>query len=330
MSATNHTHKDRTGGRPTVSVIIPTYNTATFIVETLESVFAQTYRDFEVIVVNDGSPDTDVLEELLAPYRERILYFTHENRGLAGARNTGIRSARGIYLAFLDSDDCWLPSYLACQMKLFEEAPAIDVVYSDAQHFGDPALTGKTYMQTYPSNGPVTLEALIKEECQVITSCTVARTQTVVNAGLFDETFRRCEDYDLWLRVLYRGGRMTYQKKVLGRYRSHPNSLSKNAMQMAEARIAVYEKAESTMDLSEKAHEILRRRLRQAQASFDLEAGRNFLSAGEFDRAKESLIKANNFFNRLKIKAAILGLQFAPHWTRSAVVTWQRLLLDRG
>ena len=314
---------------PRVSVIIPAYKTAEFIAETLDSVFAQTFTDFEVIVINDGSPDSDEMEQAIAAYRGRILYFKQENRGLAGARNTGIQHARAEYLAFLDSDDCWLPDYLVFQMKFLEEAPSVDVVYSDAQHFGDPALAGKTYMQTCPSNGPVTLENLIREDCQVIASCTVARKQVVVDAGLFDENFRRCEDYDLWLRILCRGGKVAYQRKVLGRYRSRPSSLSRDAMKMSEALVAAYEKAERTMDLPEETRAILKKRLKQARADFDLEAGRNFLTAGDFDRAKDSLTKANNFFRRAKLKMAILGLQFAPHWTRLAVLTWHKLLPGR-
>jgi GT2 family glycosyltransferase len=180
-------------------------------------------------------------------------------------------------------------------------------------------------MQTFPSNGPVTLESLIKADCVVMDSCTIARSQVVVDAGLFDEKFRHCEDYDLWLRILYRGGHMAYQKKVLGRYRSRPSSLSRNAIKMAETLVAVYEKAERRMELSEETRAILKKQLKQAQAHFDLEAGKNFLASGDFDRAKDSLTKANNFFHRSKLKMAILGLQFAPRWTRSAVLAWHDL-----
>ncbi len=311
---------------PKVSVIIPAYNTAAFIAETLESVFAQTFSEFEVIVINDGSPDTDELVQVLAPYRERILYFEQQNRGLAGARNTGIQHARGEYLAFLDSDDCWLPDYLASQIKLLEEDSSLDIVYCDARYFGDPAMAGKTCMQTFPSNGPVTLESLIRQDCSVILSCTIARRQVVVDVGLFDESLRSCEDYDLWLRIIYGGGHIAYQKKVLGRYRSRPGSLSRNNLKMAESLVAVCEKAESRMQLSDETRATLKNQLKQAQAHFDLEAGRNFLAAGDFDRAKHSLTKANYFFRRAKLKLAILGLQIAPRWTRIGVMTWKRLI----
>jgi glycosyltransferase involved in cell wall biosynthesis len=303
----------------TVSVIIPAFGTAEYISETLSSVFAQTFKDYEVIVINDGSPDSEELERLLAPFMERIVYSNQENRGLAGARNTGIRISRGKFLAFLDSDDCWLPEYLAHQMELFNQTPALDIVYSDALFFGDPALAGKTFMQKYPSIGPVTMEGLIKEDCQVIVSCALVRRQAVVSAGLFDESLRSCEDYDLWLRILHRGGRMAYQNKVLGRYRTRPNSLSQNRIKMSESLVAVYEKAERTFVMDDKIRAILKRQLARAQAYLDLEYGKNFLSVGDFGKAKDALTRANAFFRCAKLKAAILGVRFAPQWTRRVI-----------
>src|ERR671939_2007579 len=97
---------------PAVSVIIPAYNAAAHIGAALDSVFAQTFTDYEVIVVNDGSPDTPELERALDAYAGRLLYVRQENRGPSGARNAGIRRARGEYVALLDSDDLWLPAYL--------------------------------------------------------------------------------------------------------------------------------------------------------------------------------------------------------------------------
>jgi len=324
MSETEQKAAPSYGRAPTVSVIIPAYNTASYIADTLDSVYAQTYKDFEVIVINDGSPDSDTLEQVLAPYGGRVLYLKQENRGLAGARNTGIRHARGEYLAFLDSDDCWLPDYLASQLKLFEETPSLDVVYSNAEHFGDPALNGKTYMQTCPSNGPVTLESLIREDCQVLVSCSVARKQVVVDAGLFDESLRCVEDYDLWLRILHRGGKIAYRKKVLGRFRSRPDSLSKDRMKMLETLVGVYEKAERTLEVSAETRAVLRKKLAKEQANLELARGKRSLSAGDFDRARESLKRADVFWRSAKLKLAILAIKIAPRWARSALLASQK------
>src|ERR1700682_3677216 len=97
---------------PRVSIIIPSYKTADLIAACLDSVFAQTFQDFEAIVVNDGSPDTPELEKVLAPYLDRVVYIKQPNKRAAGARNTAIAQARGEFLAFLDSDDSWYPDHL--------------------------------------------------------------------------------------------------------------------------------------------------------------------------------------------------------------------------
>ncbi len=120
----------------TVSVIIPAYNAADFISAALDSIFAQTFNDYEVIVINDGSPDTTLLEQALAPYLARIIYLKQENRGAAAARNAGLRIARGRFVAFLDADDFWLPEYLASQIN-FLDTSNVDLVYADAELIGD-------------------------------------------------------------------------------------------------------------------------------------------------------------------------------------------------
>jgi glycosyltransferase involved in cell wall biosynthesis len=301
---------------PMVSVVIPAYNTSRFIGETLDSVFTQTFDDYEVIVVNDGSPDTCELEKVLEPYWDRILYIVQENRGLAGARNSAIRRARGKYLAFLDSDDCWLPEYLESQLRILQDMPAIDAVYCDAAYFGNPRLAGKTYMQICPSKGPVTFESLLRENTQVIVSCTVVRRDAVLEAGLFDETLRRCEDYDLWLRIVSRGGRILYHRKVLARYRSRVDSLSNDELAMNRALLNVYQKIRKMTDLHEGLRAILEAVIARTQACIDVEVGKQLLAAGDFARAKDSLTRAHNFSHSLKLKLAIIGLQFAPRLTR--------------
>src|SRR5271166_2127709 len=157
---------------PEVSIIIPAYNTAALIPECLKSVFAQTYADFEVIVVNDGSPDTPDLEKALAPYLSRIVYITQQNKRAAGARNTAIRNAKGNFLAFLDSDDVWLPEHLVLQMNLFRQEPGLDLVYADAM-VGDGQHSWR-FMEKCPSRGEATFRAFVMEGCQIPVSTVVA------------------------------------------------------------------------------------------------------------------------------------------------------------
>lgn len=125
--------------KPTVSVVIPTFNRGEFVVNALESVFAQTYQDYEVIVVDDGS--TDDTRDKLRPYMERIRYFYQKNQGASAARNKGIEVARGEWISTLDSDDVWLPTKLERQ---FEAISALGgdfgACFTDCQFAGDPSL----------------------------------------------------------------------------------------------------------------------------------------------------------------------------------------------
>ncbi|HKY20052.1 MAG TPA: glycosyltransferase family A protein, partial [Vicinamibacterales bacterium] len=182
---------------PLVSVIIPAYKVAAYIHETLDAIFAQTFSDYEVVIVNDGSPDTAQLEAALEPYRSRIVYFRQENQGAAEARNVALRAARGELVAFLDADDLWLPHYLAEQVAFLRDNPSYDLVYADAEMFGDPAFEGRRYMEFARSEGEVTFESLLRAECNLITSGVVARRQIILDVGLFDRAIRRGHDFDL-------------------------------------------------------------------------------------------------------------------------------------
>src|SRR5450631_4650926 len=142
---------------PRVSIIIPSYKTAHLIAACLDSVFAQTFQDFEAMVVNDGSPDTPELENVLQPYLDRLVYIKQVNKRAAGARNTAIAKARGEFLAFLDSDDRWLPNHLESQMKQFEADPALCLAYANAVMVGDPARHVE-FMTRCPSQGEAGFE----------------------------------------------------------------------------------------------------------------------------------------------------------------------------
>ena len=302
----------RAGDPPLVSVIIPAYNAAAYIGGALASVFAQTFEDYEVIVVNDGSPDTPALERALAPYAGRIAYVEQENRGPSGARNTAIGVARGRYVALLDSDDEWLPEYLAEQVRMFEAEPRLDMVYADAELFGDSSLAGKTFMEGAPSRGPVTFESLLRYESSIITSGTVARKQALVEAGLFDEAFVRCEDFDLWLRLAHRGGRISYQRRVLARHRAHAESLAADAIRMVEAQVGVLEKSLRLLPLTAAQRELIERQLLNCSAQIDLERGKRHFAAGEYGPAAQALRRANDFYRSRKLRLVLWALRAAP------------------
>ncbi len=213
---------------PEVSVVICAYNAAPFIAETLASVCAQTYQDYEIIVVNDGS--TDDTEQVLAPYFDRILYVKQENAGPSAARNTAIRCALGRYIALLDSDDQWLPTYLETMLARMKAEPGIDVLYPNAELFGTPQWDGKLFQDVCPSSAPVTLEKFLSRACNVFISA-VFKREILDIVGTFDESLRGSEDFDLWLRMLQQGYRFAFLREPLARYRKRDDSLSSSSTQ---------------------------------------------------------------------------------------------------
>lgn len=310
---------------PKVSVIMPSYNTANLIGEALDSVFAQSYRDFEVIVINDGSPDTPELERVLEAYRERIVYLKQPNRRACGARNNGISHAKGEFLAFLDSDDSWTPGYLQSQIAHLEADSSQDMVYCDCLIYGDAPQAGKTFMQGCPSIGPVTFESVLTEQSQIPISGTVVRRQALINAGGFDERLAMCDDYEMWLRLAFRGARIGFYSDVLSRIRiGRPSSLSSSKSKMVAAFVTILLNVKTEWNLSAEQQPLLDEKLRQVQSLLALELGKELLRKGEFGQARIQLEQANSHLRRSKLRLAIFGLRVAPGLTALAVRTWER------
>lgn len=311
---------------PLVSVIIPAYNAAPFIAEALNSVFAQDFSDFEVIVVNDGSPDADELEQELARYLDRIIYISQENRGPSGARNRAIREARGEYIALLDSDDIWFPEFLSEQLTLLRTDPEISLVYSNAEYFGDTPLAGRTFMEMTPSQRPVTLEALLSFRCMVVTSSVVARRQPLLDVGLFDERFTHAEDFDLWLRLAAAGGRIEFTDRVLIRHRVHPQSLAASDIRLFAGQIEVLKKARATLGLESGQRTALDDRLQRSESNLLLEKGRAALFAGDFVTARARIAEANRQLRDPRLQLVIGALAIAPGLLRHALLARRRRL----
>ncbi|MBI3566520.1 MAG: glycosyltransferase family 2 protein [Elusimicrobia bacterium] len=203
---------------PRVSVVIPAWNAAAFIEKTLATVAAQTYKDFEVVVVDDGSKDDTkaLVDAYLAKTALRGRCLKQENKKIAGARNAGIRAAEGEFVAFLDHDDLWFPTKLAETMAEFDAHPEADLVCHDENIVKDGKLVRVSH------NGPLVermYEKLLFDGNALSPSATTVRKAKLFEAGLFreDEAFNTVEDYDLWMR-LARVCRMRFLPKVLGEY----------------------------------------------------------------------------------------------------------------
>ncbi|MFC1495136.1 glycosyltransferase family 2 protein [Thermodesulfobacteriota bacterium] len=201
-----------------VSVIIPTFQRAHMISLAIDSVLNQTYQDFEIIVVDDGSMDGT--REVVMGYREKVKYIYQENRGPASARNTGIRATRGDLIAFQDSDDLWLPEKLASQVSLFEQDPELGFVYCDMSYFRSdgPSERPSSFKSHAPPLSGYAFRDMFVQGTPMHTPTAVIRLQCLQKVGLFDETMRYFEDQDLWFR-LARICKMGYVEKPLVRCR---------------------------------------------------------------------------------------------------------------
>jgi glycosyltransferase involved in cell wall biosynthesis len=312
---------------PLVSVIIPAYRVTPYINETLDSIISQTFQDFEIIVVNDGCPDTDDLERVLQPYLPAIQYIRQSNSGPGGARNTGLAAARGEFIAFLDGDDQWLPDYLASQVKFLREHPDVDVVYADAEIFGNDKRRGpgKRFMDQCPSHGEVTLESLLREQCVVFISVLCRRT-AIDRAGGFDANLRGVEDFDLWLRIVRTGGKIAYQRRVLSRYRAHPGSLSANVLRMADGHLVVIDKLERQGTLTAAEKQAAAEFRRKVTANNQFATAKLHLRQGDAKAARTAFANANTYFQSIRIRALVLLLRVLP----AAVWFWKSRTVGAG
>jgi glycosyltransferase involved in cell wall biosynthesis len=176
--------------------------------------------------VDDGS--TDRTKEVLAPYSEQFVYIYQENKGVAAARNTGIRVAKGKYIAFLDSDDIWMPKKLELQVDYLNKHANIALVYGDYTTFDETGTIEENFASSrglQRPSGYIFRELLLK--CLFQTSTVVIREEVLKAVGLFDERYLKGEDYDLWLRVAAKH-QIGYLESVVAKYRQHSSSMTHN------------------------------------------------------------------------------------------------------
>jgi glycosyltransferase involved in cell wall biosynthesis len=307
--------------RRAVSVIVPAFGAGAGVADALASVFAQTFADFDVIVVDDGSPDTAELEAAVAPFRSRIQFVVQANRGAAAARNAAIRASSGRLLAFLDADDRWMPDFLARQVALLESDRRCALVYCDALISGDTMLAGRRFMETAPSDGEVTLVSLIQQRCNIVLSTVVARRRPLVDAGLFDETLRRGQDFELWLRLSWRGAAMAYHREVLAERRVRAQGLSGDAVRTLERALNVLHRFGRERALDGPARTALRIRTMALVDRLEIEQGKQRFLEGNFAAARFHLSAARD--RPLKVRLALLGLRVSPRLLRGAYLRFR-------
>ena len=187
---------------PQVSVIIPTYNCAHCLPRALQSVFGQSYTNFEVIVADDGS--TDNVEAAIAPWRDRILYIRNDHAGVSAARNAAVHASTAPYIAFLDADDLWLPTKLERQLSILQADDSLGMVCADfSVHYEDGRLVESFFRNAQPIvNGDLFVRMV--SDCFAPPSAVMVRRSALQQAGEFDTSLTVCEDLHLWLRIALR------------------------------------------------------------------------------------------------------------------------------
>ena len=213
-----------------VSIIMPAYNAEKYIADSIRSVLAQTYSNWELIVVDDGSTDrTATIVQEFVDREPRIKYIFQENGRLGKARNTGLLNARGSLIAFLDSDDLWEATKLEAQTRAMAETKA-DVVFSKAWIVTDEDITAetRTTLSTVGLfSGPDFFASLVRLN-QLAVLTVLLKKSTLDRVGLFEEAkpYHGCEDYDLWLRLAKAGFLFYGMDAVLARYRRHDRAMN--------------------------------------------------------------------------------------------------------
>lgn len=230
-----------------VSVIIPTHNRSQLVLRALASVFAQTCNAFEVIVVDDGSGDNT--HALITASFPQVHYMYQHQQGVSAARNTGIRNATGEWLAFLDSDDEWLPEKLTRQFTALKEQPGFKLIHSDeiwirhGKRVNPMKKHAKQGGWIFPKCLPL---------CAISPSAVMVHRSVFEKVGLFDESLPACEDYDMWLRICSHYPVLYIDTPLIKKYGGHEDQLSKKYWGMDRFRIQALEKIIQSGTLNEK------------------------------------------------------------------------------
>lgn len=251
---------------PLVSVIIPAYNAASYIKETIDSVLAQTYSPVEIVVVDDGSTDdTGKVADRYARQSSDCVKVIHQpNTGISGARNAGFAVASGKLVCFLDADDIFLPEKIARQVAFMLSHPQFDATYVNMKHFRDND-QGRLYQHRYFLKEVADPFREFLERMYIPFTPVMIKRETIVSVGAFDSTMRHSEDWDFWLRFLRKGHAIGFLNEDLVRFRLSSNSLSRmdNQWDMKEHILRLFTKLFDSMSNSEReeyhADSILRR-----------------------------------------------------------------------
>jgi len=297
---------------PRVTVIMPAYNVEACIAEAIDSVLAQTFTAFELVIVNDGSTDRTlaIAERYAAAHPSRIRVVTQPNGGVAAARNAALRIGQGAIFSLLDADDIWTPAYLAEQVRIFDAQPDVDIITGNAFNRGgaDDGRPTRPFPDRRP--GPDLLEILADETAVFIMSS--FRRSVVDRIGGFDESLRTNEDYDFWIRAARAGCRFWRNPRPLGWYRRRAASLSANDVTMLRGILRVYRKVATTFEPGSPPAAIIVRQIDRFEIERLKAEARAAIAVGDAAGAAALVDALNERSGRWSLRVFSLGLRHAP------------------
>jgi glycosyltransferase involved in cell wall biosynthesis len=292
-----------------VSVIIPAYNIEKYISQTIDSVIHQTYKNIEIIIVNDGS--TDNTEKIIQKYSQkdsRIIIVNQQNGGVSAARNSGFKKASGDYFCIIDSDDIMLPEKIATQVNFLEHNKDIDFTYSKVYYFFDGSYD--IYQRDLAAiSGNAVYKKLLQYGNFIYTSTVLFRRSVFDDFGGFDETLRSAEEFDYWLTLASQGVKFLHQDTYLTLCRSRKGGLSSDSVTMYASAVSVIQKHASNLKVYNyqylKNKSLLYisqlRKPKQANGStINLSNNRNFLSIRFYINNAFVLLRKIKFFITFK------------------------------
>lgn len=271
---------------PEVSVIIPAYNCEKFIKETIGSALSQTYQNFELIIIDDGSRDNT--KKIVENFNDsRIVYIYQGNSGVSVARNNGILKAKGKYIALLDHDDLWLPEKLEKQILLFDFNNKVGIVYSDSYLINSKGkIIGSIFQYSRPYRGNVLPQLFLDNFIPCLT--TVIRRDVFEKIGFFNPKFSICEEYDLFLRIAEKY-EMDFIKLPLSKYRVHDTNFSKNLILAYEEHIEI---ANMFLDHNPTIRNILSNRVDVRMSDLYYRLGKAYFYKGDILNSRMHLNKS--------------------------------------
>lgn len=273
---------------PAVSIITPAWNAADYVEATIDSVRSQTFTDWEMIVIDDGSSDaTPAIVARHAALDSRIRLARQANAGVAAARNHGMRLARGQYFVLLDSDDIWLPEFLAAQIEVFDRHPDTGLVTGNGFYFGGP-FDGRPARPVTAGTPVVPLTEIVSNERAVFVMTTFRRS-VADGIGGFDEALRTNEDYDYWIRAVGAGFVLRRNPRPLARYRVRAGSLSDDRVRMMRGMLVVFRKAHGRSLEGTPERLAIDAQIARFETELLLEEGKAALERGEFTTAAARL-----------------------------------------